>query len=246
MPDRIELSGMRFGRWLVVGYAGKQKWQCICDCGAERSVDGHSLRSGASHSCLRCSRNASHSRRTHGGSSTRLYNIWCGMKRRCFNVRDAAYKRYGARGITVCVEWRSSFAAFREWALSSGYADHLSIDRINNDAGYLPENCRWATAKQQNRNYSRNVTACIDGKRVALVDVAEAHNIKPHTLRQRIRRYGLSATEAIAKGPHQPLTVERDGQQVLLRDLCRNAGLSVPMVKKRLDRGWDLEKALRP
>lgn len=92
-------------------------------------------------------------RRTkHGGVGTRLYNIWCGMKSRCYLPSEKAYKNYGGRGIRVCDEWRKSFVEFREWAVSAGYQDHLEIDRRNVNGDYTPNNCRWVTTHQQKTN----------------------------------------------------------------------------------------------
>ena len=90
--------------------------------------------------------------KSHLGSRTRLYRIWNAMKNRCNNPKSTNYKNYGMRGITVCQEWASSFEKFRDWAVSNGYADDLSIDRLDVNGSYEPSNCRWATILQQANN----------------------------------------------------------------------------------------------
>ena len=161
----VDLTGQRFGRLVVLRRAdniGRQTaWLCKCDCGNESIVLGYALRRGTIQSCG-CGRNeAARERgkvnaRKHGGIGTRLYSIWRGMKLRCYNPKAKAYHRYGGRGITLCDEWRHDFATFRDWALNNGYADNLTIDRINNDRGYSPENCRWITMKAQADNRSNS------------------------------------------------------------------------------------------
>lgn len=246
MSAKIEISGQRFGRWSVSNHAKGPLWSATCDCGAQRLVDSKSLRSGKSRSCIRCAMLASKSRKIHGGRQTRLYRIWCGMKARCYRNTEAAYPRYGGRGIVVCQEWRGDFSVFSEWARSNGYSETLTLDRINNDGNYEPDNCRWATYAQQNRNYSRNVIIEVDGRKEVAIDAAERAGIKPHTLRQRIKRYGLSPADAIAAGPGKRPTFVLNGETVLVSDASRKAGLPTAMVMKRLRRGWSPEKAVLP
>lgn len=126
--------------------------------------------------------------KTHGRSKTKLYGVWLGMKRRCYYHNDKRYQNYGGRGITVCDEWRNDYVAFESWSINNGYKQGLSIDRIDNNGNYCPENCRWVTAKQQNRNYSRNSLLEFNGCLLCAQDVAEKIGIKATTLRARIHR----------------------------------------------------------
>lgn len=112
-------------------------------------------------------------RRSHGMSHTRLHNIWLTMRQRCFKPNSSGFKKYGAKGITVCDDWKHSFESFRDWAYSNGYKDDLTLDRINPKGNYEPVNCRWATQKEQQNNRSNNVYLTYKGETHSLIEWCE-------------------------------------------------------------------------
>lgn len=151
------IKGKKFGRWTIVSskpkYKGQKMWLCKCDCGKEAIVRGTSLTSGASRSCGCLQKDATRIANTkHGHYDTRLHRIWSGIKTRCNNPNSTSYRNYGRRGIRICDEWLHDYVTFERWALSHGYDDALTIDRINNDGNYEPVNCRWITRQEQNKN----------------------------------------------------------------------------------------------
>ena len=117
------------------------------------------------------------SNKKHGMSGTRLYSVYRDMKDRCHNPKNRVYKNYGGRGITVCDEWRNNSKSFLDWALSHGYSDDLTIDRIDNDKGYSPDNCRWATASEQADNRRTSIRLQYKGEIKSLNEIARIENI---------------------------------------------------------------------
>lgn len=190
----VRLHGQRFGSLVVVRRTGKRTsrgvyWLCRCDCGKRTSVPTSDLRIGNTRSCG-CGQKAAaakscRARTKHGSYGVRLYNIWHGMRLRCHHPKNISYPRYGGRGISICDEW-NEFSIFKAWAISHGYADGLSIDRIDFDGDYEPCNCRWIPLKDQagNRSTTRKIT--YDGRTQSSAAWGRERGINPNSIRYRI------------------------------------------------------------
>lgn len=196
------LIGQRFGRLTVIelhhreqvfnkrgikkGY--KNYWLCKCECGNEKVIVGESLIANKTKSCG-CFRNEKLKERRlkHGMSETKLNGIYSSMKRRCYNKNDKNYNDYGNRGITVCDEWKNNSKAFYNWALSNGYQEGLTIDRIDNNGNYEPSNCKWATMKEQSRHRRNSRLVEYNGKAQCISAWAEELGVREGLLRDRLR-----------------------------------------------------------
>lgn len=210
----IDMTGQRYGRWTVVRRAERPpgssnsdaRWEVVCDCGSRNVVTRTSLVKGESQSCGCLQRELTAQKtpdrfRTHGMTETSEYNIWCLMKRRCTNPHCSAYPRYGGRGITMCERWLHSFENF--------YADmgprpspRHSIDRIDNDLGYSPENCRWATSRDQGYNTRKTTFVTHNGKTLNLAEWSNETGISVKLLRSRCNQ-GLPPDKILHQG-HLP------------------------------------------
>lgn len=194
----MDFTGQKIGRLTVierdvdrVAPNGRRRtaWICQCECGKIISVRGESL-SKTNHQTQSCGclssdlSRESHTR--HGKSKSKLYAVWNGIKARCYNPNNTAYKNYGARGISVCDEWREHYEEFEAWALSSGYSSGLSIDRIDVNGNYSPDNCRWADASLQASNRRSNRIIRYNGEEHTLTQWAQILNLPPKTLFSRV------------------------------------------------------------
>lgn len=167
-PDEIKkgLECCKYGRWTVIADKGYNKSRhklllCRCDCGTERIIQESNLKGGRTRSCGCLRKEVSTTlATTHGKSNTRLFRTWMNIRNRCGRSTASDYKYYGGRGITICDEWMRSFEAFYNWAMSNGYHEDLTIDRIDVNGNYEPSNCRWVTMKEQAHN-KRNSTPAV-------------------------------------------------------------------------------------
>ena len=207
MGKNIDIAGERFGRLTAIRKVEKapgsknrhSRWLCLCDCGKTTIVNVDKLRNGGTKSCgclcreksieTICKFNSRHTpnRRTHGKSNTKLYWAYRHMMERCYRKETANYKSYGGRGISICEEWRNKPDAFIEWALKNGYSEELTLDRIDVNGNYCPENCRWADWETQANNKTTSVFIDFNGERLTIAQFARKNNIPTATMWYRYK-----------------------------------------------------------
>lgn len=202
--SKKSIVGETFGYLTVIERAGMDNnrrnstWLCKCKCGNYSVVSRSSLVGGHTKSCgckLHESINV-----THGMSKTRLYHEWLSMRRRCNKATGKDFNDYQGRGITVCQEWNEDFVSFKNWAMSHGYTDDLTIDRIDNDKGYFPDNCRWVTIEQQQSNKRNTRYILHDGEykclRTVCVEIGFPYKLA-HQRYMKLLKRGKEITEEV-------------------------------------------------
>lgn len=194
-----DLTGQRIGRLTVIRRCDKPgdkrvKWLCRCDCGNYKEISRNNLSGNHTLSCGCIQKEKASSwcksMKTHGDSDKRLYTIWVDMKQRVENPNDRNYHNYGERGIEICEEWEK-YENFKEWSLSNGYSDNLSIDRKDVDKGYFPDNCRWVDQITQANNKRNNVFVEYKGKRQTVKEWSRELNINYETLISRLKKWSV-------------------------------------------------------
>ena len=198
--------GIPDSRWTVLkkveSLDGKNSFylcKCSCEQHTQKILARHSIVSGNSKSCGCLAREQASARMTtHGKNGTRLHHIWKSMHERCYCENHQQFKDYGGRGIIICDEWKNDFNSFYEWALNNGYQDNLTIDRINNNGNYEPENCKWSTRKEQSNNQRTNRLLTYNNKTQTVSQWAEEVGLNKHTLQTRISR-GWSVEDALCR-----------------------------------------------
>jgi hypothetical protein len=191
MNHRLNLTGQKFGR-LTALYSsfsndkGHVLWACACDCGSRITtlIPAHTLKAGKKNFCQFC-KNSSIT--THGYSHTKIYGVYHKAKERCCKPTCKDFKDYGGRGISMCDEWMNSPVAFITWALENGYREGLSLDRIDNDKGYSPDNCRFVNYFIQANNRSTNRQVILNGITDTIANHAKRLNVKRTTLVSRLK-----------------------------------------------------------
>lgn len=198
-----DLTGMKFGKLTVIERGDDYikpngehipMWKCKCECGNNCVKNQYNLIEGYTHSCgcLRVE-NSIKSHTTHGESSDRLYHVWCNIKQRCYDPNVSEYQYYGARGIIMCDEWKLSYENFRTWAIVGGYDKNsefgkCTIERIDVNGNYCPDNCKWANLKEQANNKRNNRVITIDDITLTVPQWAERMGVDPRLIHCRLSR----------------------------------------------------------
>lgn len=199
------VSNQTYGRLTTIECVGTSRdrhkiWRCRCICGNEKLVSSRDLKSGNTKSCG-CLVKEQKTRYSHGKHGTRLYRIWQTMKARCKYATHVDADYYCDKGITVCDEWANSFEAFEKWADKNGYKDNLTIDRINCNGNYEPNNCRWATPKVQCNNKGNNRVLTINGEQKTVTQWSEISGVNRYTIYKRLNR-GVRPYDAVFSKPY--------------------------------------------
>ena len=218
-----DITGQRFGRLIALEYIGRRKrgikkkytvpiWKCQCDCGNICEIPLSQLTSGNTKSCgcihAEQLRKRNQENALYPKEDRRIVRIWRAMIRRCENSDDSAYDVYGGRGISVCEEWHDFFV-FRDWARANGYSDNKSIDRIDYNGNYCPENCRWCTQQEQCNNTRANKYLEYHGRTQTLSEWCRELNLNYFRTKARINYLHWTVEEAFEEGLYSQVNIAR-------------------------------------
>ena len=258
MTERKALkAGQRFGKLTVIGldhiqnYTRKDNgrnqrfffYRCVCDCGKETVVQKSDLTKGGTKSCG-CGMNPI----IHGQTGTRLFIVWEGMKRRCNAKKGINYKNYGKRGIKVCDEWQE-FQPFYDWAMANGYDENAkrgqcTIDRIDNNKGYSPDNCRWVNQTVQARNTRKNRLITYNNETHCISEWAEIFNISPNVLYTRIFINKWDIERALTQSTERRKMITYKDETKSLKEWAEILKINFDTLHGRIfDFGWTVEEA---
>ncbi len=236
-----DLTGRKFGRLTVQSFSHKDKhgqfvWHAVCECGTVKQVSRSNLM-GKTKSCGCLKREVS-GRRTHGLSGTSTHRVWKSMMARCYTPSATGFKNYGGRGIGVCDRWRESYVNFL--ADMGERPEGFTIERINVNGPYNPDNCRWATRMEQGANKRNNVVFDVGGERLTMAEAAKAVDIPYDMLRHRVSR-GWSGASALARPKntkHSALVIAAGGERLTIKEWASRLGMSERSVRLRIASGW--------
>lgn len=246
------LVGRRYEKLVVTEYAGYtlgstgvvyHLWKCKCDCGNEIVTKGIMLNAKHKMSCGCLSHKPKNAAHKHYMTDTPLYNVWKSMKGRCYTKGDSAYKHYGARGIRVCEEWRNDFMSFYNWAISQGYTEenkrNCTIDRIDVNGNYCPENCRLATYQEQANNKTNTKRFEVNGELLTRRELGEKYKVDYKRLKGRMDR-GHTIEEALTYKKELKYMITIDGVTKSLQEWCKENGINEITAHARITRyGWN-------
>ena len=243
--------GKKYNNWTVIAFSHKDSanhpyFECICKCGKKQVIDIFTLKYNRSRSCKSCMPH----HKKHGLSYDRIYRVFYGMRDRCYNPNNIGYKHYGARGITICNEWLNNVDSFAKWATENGYNEKLTIDRIDYDKGYSPENCRWADISTQANNKRNNHMINFDGQKYTISQFCKKFNLPEQRIRQRINRFGVKDVCELIKPPHKLKSRSKNfiligGKEKSVAEWCRELNVPYTTILNRIKRyGYTPEQAL--
>jgi hypothetical protein len=249
---RDDLTGKTFENLYVIGFShmtdyGSAWYTCRCElCGTIKPVRARNLKNGDAKSCgcVQYTHRKLYPSRLDSPFDNRLYKIWKHMLSRCYNESDVAYNRYGAIGITVCAEWKNDLHTFIAWANNNGYSERLTLDRVKNEKGYCPDNCRFVSARIQNINRKNSIYFEIDGETKALSEWAELYNQNYSTVWRRLNK-GMSILEALEtrsnsgrKRRKDAKLITVDGVSKTAKEWSKETGVHSYTIFSRIKSGW--------